>query len=511
MKIALTLSFILWSLGASAKTAIIQGGSSGQTFMDASTQTLHLNVKTTYPGSKPKITVRCQTDQQGTPVKSYFRLKVEGANGVVRDMPIINRGATCKQIMEDPEGPKKYEGRVLACDAYSGADLIVEDNPNGCGSDGKQACTESAETTSYSTYTLTAQDQQQITMCSPKDRILIVSDKVTNNNMFTNASDGMHCKLDDKKPIFNSDAKWDKGSPFTTVHASHRPGFFIGNISHYFYDFKENKWCVQLRADLANSPPTCDPEFTKLQHAIDFAVKPPAVNGVQGDKVNYLRGAIKLTTETAEEIERDPITCKAVMDASGNPKKKQVTRPVAFIAHSSDTNWSRRPNLDLNQTHMKVVLSGNPCEGPSTRFETISNGSVRRAVTVSPTYTLGNKFDSPGTCDNSSCLKTIPEVHGNNENLKPLLCSKDSPSLDLSNGGQENLCYSCNGVSSGDCGNVMDGGMKILNAENIGGYADRLRACRGEPPTQEESTGTQSKRWINKIFSRQPASVQKKK
>lgn len=450
-----SLLLALWPFVSSATTEIIQNGSSGPTHIDTINNTALLNVRTTLTNGTPRFSLECKMGSDGKPLKNYFVYKVKDANGVVQTKSMQGDGYSCDQIRANESG-------FVSCTAYSAVRATVMDPPaDQCGT---------AAAPANCVHGTTAQERKinvdfckndpnctrlnaEFNKCGP-EKLMLVGDQVTNHATLGDFNDKAHCRLD-KKRVFLSGASWDnEESLFTQVYTSNKPGFFISNITHYYYDYKSNKWCIHLRADLGSVAPTCDAGYTGLTHAIDFAT-PNANNADQKD--NHIRGAIKLTMENGQ--------------------------PVAIIGHSKSNSWSRHPEIDETKPVIKVTLQNDAQSGRRTVFQSMDtlNGSVRRALTVSPTYSFGQEFGTANTCDSSSCLRTIREVHGDTEDARRLACSNNRNPLDLSSASASDLCYSCNGVSSGTCGTQRDPGKEMLTSQNYASYVQKLHQCRTTP------------------------------
>ncbi|MBY0314442.1 MAG: hypothetical protein K2Q26_02915 [Bdellovibrionales bacterium] len=211
-------------------------------------------------------------------------------------------------------------------------------------------------------------------------------------------------------------ASWDDNSfPNSHIRTSNG-GIMIGNHTHAYFDERRKLFCIHFRPDIGNANTVCKREFTGMTFPIEF------VNPSQ----RVVRGAFRLA-----------------MDSTGK-------KPVIEVGASNNPN----PPLGQRATHrinyarpfIRATIDLDHKAGKSITYTSHTGGTVAapavRTLHMSPQYRLGTQLENQ--CDPAMCVNRP----GDNTAAS---CSKRDPVFNLA-ANPTSLCYSCNGVSPGVCG-----------------------------------------------------------
>lgn len=453
------LTVVSWT--ANAATEIIEASEMGRTHIDPLSMSTFINYKTNFQYDRPKVTyARCKLDAAGKPINNYFIIKKKDNKGVVQNLYTVKSGLTCEEIQKNDTG-------VVNCEAHSALEMTIAD-PDEC-AQGKcpSLATPRVASTPLPINLSNATLQQELKKCSPEKNYLLIKDAVTNKSLVASLADKSLCKLD-KRRIFTEGAPWDDGeTPITQIFTSNKNGFFIGEHTHYFFDEQKKDWCIHFRPDLGSTAPSCG--YSNMTRSIAFGI-PSLDKKVQ-------KGVVKLS-----------------VDAYGNP--------VAEIGTSDKPEYSKSPKLDkpllrvslMNKTSDECAAKSGPgssnpnaeifkkCledakKGRHTIFEALNkDGAVVRKINVSPTYSVGSTAGEANSCEANACLQAPKEVLAEDS---PLSCAKTASQPFKVPGNGKEVCYSCNGISSGSCGVEK----VLLNKTNIAEYSQKTSSCRSTDPT----------------------------
>lgn len=435
-RLFLTLFLCLIGSKTQALTEILEASQNGNTHVDPISMTATINYSSQFPGTPHVSYARCRLDSSGNPVNNYFIVKRLNAQGVLENSYLVQPGSSCEEIQRNDTG-------IAHCEAHSALELTISD-PTQCAQNqctplatprqGTMSIPLSSPTTASSS---TPSLQSEIQRCSPQRQLVLIRD-ASGKSMVVSLADKAHCGLE-RRRITTEGAAWDDNeSPLTQIFTSNRNGFYIGNHTHYFFDQQRQSWCVHFRPDIPSTAPSCG--LNNLTRSIAFLI--PS----QDRKVQ--KGVVRLS-----------------IDANGNP--------VAIVGHPRSTEYSVSPELDESRPLLRMTLTHQAQEGRRTLFESMSslNGNVLRRVDVAPQYVFGNTNNEIGSCDSTACLSAPSPVLAQDSALQ---CQRNNQQSFATPGNGRDVCYSCNGVTSGRCTSDK----VVLNSSNIAEMSQRVTNCR---------------------------------
>ncbi|MCC6138800.1 MAG: hypothetical protein IT287_09215 [Bdellovibrionaceae bacterium] len=457
------MTVVSWTSNAS--TEIIEASDMGRTHIDPITMSTFINYKTNFQYDRPNVSyARCQLDAAGKPINNYFIIKKKDDKGVVQNLYTVKSGLSCEEI-------QKNDTNVVNCEAHSALEMTISD-PDEC-AQGKCATlsTPRIASTPLPINLKNETLQEEIKKCSPDKQYILIKDGATNKSLVASLADKSHCKLD-KRRIFTDGAPWDDGeSSLTQIFTSNKNGFYIGEHTHYFYDETKKDWCIHFRPDIGSTAPSCG--YNNMTRSIAFAI-PSLDKKVQ-------KGVVKLSVDASG----NPVAEIGPAEGSEYSKSPKLAKPILKVSlinktgdacNKSSGPGSSAPNPD---TFKKCLEDAK--KGRRTVFEALNDkGDVVRRINVAPSYSIGTS--EPNTCEANACLQGPKEVLAPESELQ---CSKTASQPFKIPGNGKEVCYSCNGISSGNCGAEK----VVLSKSNLAEYTQKTTACRStnSTPVKEET------------------------
>ncbi|MCB9073483.1 MAG: hypothetical protein H6623_07660 [Bdellovibrionaceae bacterium] len=457
----LFLLTLLFGIGdiykAHAFTEMVTSNEFGPTYIDTIGLRASIKFKTNFQYDQPKITyAHCPRNKKGDVLKNYFVYKKMDQSGVLRDESKFQTGLTCDQLVNQNSSIDRG-----SCHEYTALELFIDD-PEECK---KGHCQQLAQPRMAETPPIKLDGekvQKELQTCSAgQDRQFVVAKAKDNSlKLIANLKDKYHCRLDNKR-ILTPGTPWDdETSDLTKIFTSSTADDFyvgdptkfrydstlkrnihVGNYKRYYFDYKQKTWCQHMDPHLAVKLPTC--QLTETTLPINFR----ELNNTA------LKGVIKFS-----------------LDQDGNP--------LAYVGHSKSSTNTPPYELDESKPLIKISLQNDPVKGRRAIFQVKNalNGNTLRKITVAPTYTMGTDLGQPGTCDGTACLSAVKEVMPVNFMSEAQCKNSSAPFMVPGNG--RDICYSCSGISSGNCGTDPT----VLTKSNINQYLSQLKACQMSPP-----------------------------
>lgn len=267
--------------------------------------------------------------------------------------------------------------------------------------------------------------QTEINRCSPQHQNVVIRNRDGGPSMLASFKQNEHCgRRFGSRQIRTGDLLWDQeNKPEYQINVDDEGGFRIGNHTHYYYDFQKNQWCNHF---IPTNRETCSASFTG-------ATIPIA----------YTTGAALANSDDKSQWKNQGVVKLEVIDG----------KPVATVGHAMSSNFSDGAVLNEDRPVLKVTMSDSDTSGRRALFELRESNkpdaAVRGRIDVSPTYSLGTDMTSnTEACDANRCLNVSASLLTTVAD-RALQCTADHK-LDLTT--STNLCYSCNGITSGGCG-----------------------------------------------------------
>ncbi len=429
--LALFIQLFVFHSTTWATTEIIESSSNGQTYIDPVNNIARINIRSTF--RNPSYAAH----PPGIECKKLKIVRRETENNCIQSMQVADPTKTCEILRTSVQG-------FVDCEEIDAAQMTILD-PQQCGNPAV-ACAPAS--TSWENYTLDlplAGIREQIRTCSPTHELLVVTDSRGQNASVSSMKDlqqcgrnlsgrtsATSCSSESLRPIDTGDVLWDQENRDEyKIKVSHTPGFYVGDHSHYFFDYAQKKWCYQFK------PFHTVRDNNQILRTTATCVTPP----VTAHPLEFNRGSEHITKGIV----------RLELDSSG--------QPIATVGQpSAQPGDNGRYQLDTTKPVMRVTLSSvnPPASGTSvgrrSTFELVNaDGKVRSSMTVSPSMVLGSNLNTPGACSSSPgryCLNVPTQV--NNSQMGENFCRNNYQTLPLSTstGG---LCYSCNGITPGNC------------------------------------------------------------
>lgn len=429
-----------------------------------------------------KIEASAEIDNTKTCEESSFQRCIGENNKIAVYEKILDDGQVVIEKKETADC-KKLEKQIFNDSKYcksneTPAMVMLLQNPTTCNNG--QTCQKSSSPQTYTKNIClknkgcgstpnTSDIADKIKSCSPKNQVVVIKDAASNRSLVSSLKDNQQCgKTFGKKNIATGNKLWDKENrPEFKISVSNTPGFFIGDHTHYFFDFNKKSWCIHFLPNLPTSQVTCDPRLNDITRSIGFRQ-----NDIQKNK-----GVVKLG-----------------IDENGNP--------TAVIGHPQDETFSYKPKLDESKPVMKVTLSNDKDTGRSSLFELKDSlkGAAVNKIEVSPTYSLGTRLANAGACLPGNCLNVPLESYGRYRGIDSKNYCSNQDTVNLANS-PEGQCYSCNGVTPGLCGDrtilITESGKRDTDKQiandprlftSFQDVMKNLNSCKAAP--QEPEPGT---------------------
>jgi hypothetical protein len=474
----------------------------GPSYLDAYNNILTVNLQSSV--ANPDVALGA--NQCGTLI-----VEEKKVNGQLTETRRVDNTRTCEVAtfsgcdrIEDPNDPsndvalyvsfvdgKEVETRQQKPDCLAARKTEVLNNPRFCKdnesptlimtlqqqktcNNGK-ACTQNTST-SVKSFPV---PQSEVDRCSPQHQNVVVKSSQGGPSMIASFKQNEHCgKRFGQRQIRTGSLLWDQLSkPEYQIHVNDEGGFMLGDHTHYYYDFQRGHWCNHY---LPTGRETCKASF--MGATIPIAYSTATALAERNDRSTWRnQGVVKLE----------------FVDG----------KPVATVGHATsedfDENAKEGAILDETKPVLKVTLSDTSTAGRKALFELRDSNSadakVHGRIDVSPTYSLGSEMSSPSkTCDANRCLNVasvlLPTITD-----KQLQCTNNHK-LDLTT--STNLCYSCNGITSGLCGSTttlinLEGNSKRSSVVNdprtyrrIKDVRADLKSCGQTPPPAEAPSTT---------------------
>jgi hypothetical protein len=398
MKISiLFITMLAASPSSFALTELIENTSNGGTYIDTINEVARINFNSDYRNPRIKPTYACG---------KLKIVKREDTNGKTVTDRVAEKEQTCDSL-------KSSVKSFIDCEEVPVMMMTVND-PKTCGpSDGP--C-EKMPTPLPSTQDVRLKNiKEDIKKCSPEHELLVITDAKGKRAAISSLKDKQQCGHNfARKTIDTGSTLWDSEKrPEYKINVGHTPGFFIGDHTHYFFDFSKEQWCIHFKPSDPMRKPVCSAKLNGMTRSIGFLF----------GKEQKTKGVVKLEIKDG--------------------------KPVATIGHPVSDEYKKSPDLDTTKPVMQVSITNDESKGRRSVFELKeANGTTLSRMDVTPTFALGSRLSTAGACDSSSCLNVPPEVSG--PQGSSLYCKQNGESLPLEKSTQ-GLCYSCNGVTPGFC------------------------------------------------------------
>lgn len=439
-----------------AMTEIIANTSNGSTYVDPVHGIARINFMSDYE--------RPQVDRGFCGKLIVIKREVDGKTVTERN---LEANQTCEKI-------RAAVTAVKDCEEIPAYTLTIKDpdcskNPNDC----KKLAQPRAGTYNYClknnnscnpdpAKATNIKIADEVKNCSPDYGLLVVKDTAGKHAAVSSLNDKEHCgQTLPRKNIATGNHLWDnENNPNFKVNVGATPGFYIGNHTHYFFDFNRQTWCIHFFQDPTRLP-VCSKKFDGMTRTIAYP---------SGEKFKT-KGVVKLSVKDG--------------------------KPVAQIGHPTSEEFSYSPTLNENKAVMQVTLSNDEKGGRRSKFELKDrvNGSTLSQLDVSPTYSLGTRLASAGACSANSCIDVPVEVSGASGTGDKAFCKNNDSQLDIANS-QAGSCYSCYGITPGPCGTdtvliTKDGQKNAAHDPRVytsfSKISSDLKACRQEPMQRQDT------------------------
>ena len=418
---------VTWGL-----TEIIENSTNGGTHIDPVNNVARINIQSNFRNPNANIS--------RTECKKIKIVRRETERGCVESMQVADPAQTCATLRTSVQG-------FVDCEELNASFLTVGE-PLNCGNPAA-ACQTMATPMPYTQDIRLAGIREAVRTCSPEHELLVISDAQGKNAAISSLNDRQQCgrSFGGRPPSANQCASasqlrsmdtgstlWDsENRPEYKINVSHSPGFYIGDHTHYYFDYAKQQWCVHFKPF---QPVVNDEAGRKM-------IRGPVCGGLNGAtrSIGFVYGTESRT--------------------KGVVKFEVVNgRPVATIGQPTSSEYTRTPTLDSTKPILRVTLSdesaagkqATPGQGRSSTFELLNaDGSRISQMTVSPTMSMGSLLNTAGSCAGSSenyCLNVPTAVSGTQSGER--FCRNNSQNLPLSTA-QQGLCYSCTGVTPGNC------------------------------------------------------------
>jgi hypothetical protein len=430
----LLILIAVFPLSGFAELNLLEGGAEGPSHIDPIENTALIHYTQTVPGAM-KVTYTYPKDAAGRPINNFYVIERKNAAGVVETVQEISTDVKCEDVLKDP--------LVVTCKGYSALEIRLRE-PEG---------TAGAPQTNSMTIRLDDKAlQDQIKAASPENQFVIIRDAKTPLGIVASMQNKSFCSLDRKRVDF--DGPWNDAKYPSQIYTSDQePGFFIGDHTYYFYDEKQSSWCYHFLPDLSTTAPVCSKDFNNRSFRIDFAFKGTT------DTIN--RGVVKLS-----------------VDKDGNPTAYVAAGAAAPTTGDAQVDNRTGLTMDTTKPFMKIQFPKSDKGVRSTTFQAWdkSGGTAGRTLTVSPTYAFGDSFKAGAICDAGACLNPVDQITAAADASTSKLCKKNDSPMDLNNTvkDQNNLCYSCDGVTPGACSATKS----LITKANYNDTVNLLNSCK---------------------------------
>jgi hypothetical protein len=448
------LSFILLLLlsnSANSAMEIIESSIFGPSYLDTYNNILTVNLQSTV--ANPDVTLgnaQCGTlimedrvvdgstvqvprvDESRTCEVSTFsgcsRIEVPVNNPANDQGVYITHTADGKEVIERRDKPNCEAARqteVLSnsryCKDNESPTLILTLQQQATCNNNQACAPPAAATPSVKSFPV---PQSEINNCSPQHQNVVIRNRDGGPSMLASFRQNEHCgQRFGPRQIQTGNLLWDQeNKPEYQIKVDDQGGFRIGDHTHYYFDFQKNQWCNHF---IPTNRETCSASFTGATIPIAYTTGEALANSA--DRSNWRnKGVVKLE----------------VIDG----------KPVATVGHAMSSNFNDGAVLNEERPVLRVTMSDTETSGRRAVFELREtnqpNAQVRGRIEVSPTYSLGTELTSNSeTCDANRCLN-VPSLLLTSVADRQLQCTNNHK-LDLTT--STNLCYSCNGITSGSC------------------------------------------------------------
>lgn len=496
MKRLFLIHFLLFSNISFAAMEIIESSINGPSYLDTYNNILTVNLQSSV--ANPDVTLgngQCGTlimedrivegrsvqvprvDESRTCEVSTF----SGCNKANDKAIYVTYTADGQEVIQRTDKPNCLEARqteVLSNARYckdneSPTLILTLQQQSTC--NGNQTCPPPVSSTSESSRSVKSfpVPQTEVNRCSPQHQNVVIRNRSGGPSMLASFKQNEQCgRRFGSRQIKTGNLLWDQeNKPEYQINVDDEGGFRIGNHTHYYFDFQKNQWCNHF---IPTNRETCSATFTGATIPIAYTTGAQLANS--DDRSNWRnQGVVKLE----------------VLDG----------KPVATIGHATSNNFSDGAVLNEDKPVLKVTLSDTNTAGRRAVFElretNKADAVVRGRVDVSPTYALGTDLSSnTETCDANRCLNVAPALL--TDTTRQLQCT-NIHKLDLTT--STNLCYSCNGITSGSCGTTTtlinrDGNQTRSSVPNDPRIYRRfmdvradMERCNATPPPQPPEPG----------------------
>ncbi len=436
--------FLLFSNSVLAAMEILESSINGPSYLDTYNNILTVNLQSTV--GNPDVTLG--NGQCGTLI-----MEDRVVDGRTVQVPRVDEGRTCEvstfsgcnkandkaiyityasdgqEIIERRDKPNCLEARqteVLSnpryCKDNESPTLVLTLQQQATCSNNQNCAPPVSASTSVKSFPV---PQTEINRCSPQHQNVVIRNRDGGPSMLASFKQNEHCgRRFGSRQIQTGNLLWDQeNKPEYRINADDEGGFKIGNHTHYYFDFQKNQWCNHF---IPTGRETCSASFTGATIPIAYTTGAALANS--DDRSNWRnQGVVKLEVING--------------------------KPVATVGHAMSSNFSDGAVLNEDRPVLKVTMNDTDTAGRRSVFELRETNKpdavVRGRIEVSPTYSLGtNLTQSNEICDANRCLN-VPASLATTVADRQLQCTSEHK-LDLT--ASTNLCYSCNGITSGSCG-----------------------------------------------------------
>ncbi len=436
--------FLLFSHSVFAAIEILESSINGPSYLDTYNNILTVNLKSTV--GNPDVTLG--NGQCGTLI-----LEDRVVDGRTVQVPRVDEARTCEvstfsgcnkandkavyitlssdgqEIVERRDKPNCLEARqteVLSnaryCKDNESPTLVLTLQQQSTCSNNQTCASPVSSSTSVKSFPV---PQAEINRCSPQHQNVVIRNRGGGPSMLASFKQNEHCgKRFGSRQIKTGNLLWDQeNKPDYQINVDDEGGFKIGNHTHYYFDFQKKQWCNHF---IPTDRETCSASFTDATIPIAYTTGASLAQNGDRNTVWFNKGVVKL-----EVINN---------------------KPVATVGHATSSKFSDGAVLDVEKPVLKVTISDTDTAGRRSVFELKDPKQPDKnfgRIEVSPTYSLGTDLtQSNETCDKNRCLN-LPSALATTVADRKLQCTSEHK-LDLTT--SNNLCYSCNGITSGSCG-----------------------------------------------------------